>query len=180
MSCDRFREWKDPYLEGTLPPRRERKLDRHLVRCGACWEWFQQGDPVLGFSSLASPDRSEAFWRGWMPALREEIERRGRTPARPGRRPALAYWVAVPAGLLLVLIGGWLLFRTDRFPGGSPARVERPIGRAVPETVRPAGYPLPTLETTPSPDATVYTWHLEGRDEPPTEVILIFDESIDL
>ncbi len=179
-ACERIRTRKDRYLKGDLSPRWERRVDRHLVRCSECWERFQVDDPTLCFSRLESPARSEDFWRDWTSTLRAEIDRQARPSVVRGWRLGWVYGLAVPAVVLVAIVAVWLMSRDGSLREGAPRISERGIGRPSPGMVREAGFQLPTLEVPPSSAARVYSWKLEDLNEGTTEVILIFDESIDL
>jgi predicted anti-sigma-YlaC factor YlaD len=177
MTCARIRRLADRYFADGLTSREQRKIDRHLIRCPECWDWFDAADPVRIFRNLAPPAGDDRFWADFWPRIRSDIE----APAAPawvlGWRPA----AAVAAGLLTVaiVVGGWALLRDTATTGEVPTAA-RSVDRAVSSTlVRHTAAP-PTVESLPSADSRVFEFQLQEPSGPPTEVILIFDESIDL
>lgn len=191
MNCSDTGRLQGEYLAGTLSRGDERKCDRHLDRCDDCRKRFAQIDPLRIFRQLESPAHSanfanfanfaneEKFWARFWPGIRAEIEK---PPSRAtfwgfARRPVPAFAFAFMA---VLLIGGWFLLSRPSLPEKPQRRAGSILREDHRPSVRNASTGLPTIDSLSSPNARVYNFLIEEAGEPPTEVILIFDESIDL
>jgi hypothetical protein len=178
MNCQQARGFAGRFFGGELTSREERKLDRHVAGCSDCRSWFGAADPIRIFRNLQSPARDGHFWADFWPRVRADIEAPSATWWSLGWRPAAA--IATGVLSVAILIGVWNLVRNGSTPVEAPV-AERPTSAAEsPAMVRRTSAPPPTVETYPSSDSRVFNFRLEEPAGPPTEVILIFDESIDL
>ena len=152
-------------------------LAAHLESCPRCRERLA-ADPSRLFALLRgrSPDPPPSW---------EEV--RAALPARPaargGARLAPWTWAAASAAALALGLGLWL---------GRPGRLEPELPRLESRAADPGGTPgfaggdavpasaPPTLESIVSPAARVVEFKFFGRQDQVTEVILIFDEGIEL
>lgn len=179
MNCAAVRALQDPYLGGGLAPALERRIDRHLVRCPDCWSRFEAADPSRLFRALEAPPLPDSFWVGFWPRVLEAI--RPDRDAFPFRIPRLRPAALLAAGVLLAVLvaGGWLLGpgRSGRRPEAARGGPASPSG---PGSLRPAAHGLPTIDSPSGPDARIYRFEVRANGDLPTEVILIFDERIDL
>ncbi|MEE9219532.1 MAG: hypothetical protein V3U98_10755 [Acidobacteriota bacterium] len=172
---------------------------------GAAWPGFDPAEPLPGWAlahlrgcarcrSNLGPDPSRLFavLRGTCPepvpawrALPEEAV--ARRLQRLGQRRLRQAWALAGAAALLLAATLWLL----RPGAGEP--LGEPPGHTVAEAVSPPGPEpgpaaaeilhagaLPTLESIASPAAQVVEFRIFGREDQVTEVILIFDEEIEL
>lgn len=148
-------------------------LARHLASCARC-------------RALAAEDPSRLFaaLRGVSPEPAPAWERmRGAIAAAPAgaqiaRRTRRAWGAAAAAAILLAgalwLLRPGLVGPRPGAGGESPA----PAGEEVEGVAHAAS--LPTLESIASPGARVVDFKIFGERDEVTEVILIFDEGIDL
>lgn len=178
MNCARARQSADRFFRGDTTSGEERKLNRHLTGCRGCRDWFETADPIRIFRGLETPSRGDRFWADFWPRVRADIEATVAPAAwwSLGWRPA----AALATGILSVaiLIGAWNLFRGDSQPDGVPMAARSAGRQEPPGLVRHTA--MPTMESYPSAESRVFIFRLEEPSGPPTEVILIFDESIDL
>lgn len=179
MDCERVRSISEPFLRGATTPRQDRRLERHLAECPACREWFGAADPIRIFDNLRPQARDDRFWSDFWPRVREGIETPAAAPGwwSLGWRPLAA--VAAGVASVAIGVGLWSLFRTTK-PEPIPLAIRPTAVQERTAGVRPAAGPPPTVETYPSAKTRVFNFRLEEPSGPPTEVILIFDESIDL
>jgi anti-sigma factor RsiW len=179
MNCQQARHLADRFFRGELNSREERNLDRHVAGCSECRTWFGAADPIRMFRNLESPARDGQFWADFWPRVRADIE----APSVPatwwslGWRPAAA--IATGVLSVAILIGVWNLVRDGSTPAEVPLAGRPASGPESSPMVRRTSAP-PTVESYPSADSRVFSFRLEEASGPPTEVILIFDESIDL
>ena len=177
MKCEQAHARRRPYLDGTLARFEEKRIEHHLVGCTTCWERFRQDDPALRLAAGTPPPRSDEFWNDFWPGIRAAIEA-GDTAAARRRTvwslPVRAAAAVVAVGALAAAI--WLLAPGDPAPrvAGAGSVAARPSGPARPASQRP------TVESYPSARSRVHHFILEETDGAQTEIILIFDESIDL
>ena len=180
MNCSETGKLQGEYLAGTLNRGVERRCHRHLDRCDDCRKRFAQVDPLRIFRQLESSARDEKFWDQFWPGIRAEIEK---PPSRStfwgfARRPVPALASAFMA--ILLLIGGWFLLSRPFFLEQPAKRAGSILRENQGSGVRKASTDPPTIDSLSFPDARVYNFLIEEAGESPTEVILIFDESIDL
>jgi hypothetical protein len=177
--CSEFRRLHRREVAGELSGRDFRRLDRHRAACAGCAELARQEDPLALFRPLAADRRDEAFWVGLNEAIRAGIREEGRLgPGETLRLLRPAYRVAL-AAVLVVIVGALALVLPPALegPGGGEAT-------GAPEVLftgsAPGAVTLPTVESIRSPEATVYEMKVFGEGEQVAELVMIFDEGIDL
>jgi len=129
MRCSSVRKALGSYLDGELPERKAKKIQKHLAECCACaWELksFQKIDELGKWAAEASP---EGYWEGYLARLHSRMEREDRDFETPGffirRLHFLArYWLrkTLPA-LAAILVIAALMAGYIRF---SPTRIGEP------------------------------------------------------
>ena len=170
-ACEGFRKLHELEAAGTLTARQFVRLDRHREACPSCLTQAQRADPLRLFQALAQEGRDDAFWTGLNGALRAGIEE-GRREQGLLLRPA--YRVALAAVLVLAL--GWMagvLSPSLEVPPEEPPAV-------VVTGVAPGEVTLPTVEFIQSENATIYEMMVFGEEDQVIEVVMIFDDGIDL
>ena len=182
MNCSETGKLQGEFLAGTLNRGDERRCDRHLDRCDDCRKRIAQVDPLRIFRQLESSAHSahdEKFWERFWTGIRAEIEKPSSRDTFWGfaRHPVPAL---ASAFMAVLLIGGWFLLSRPSLPEQPTRRAGSILRENQGSTVLKASTGLPTIDSLSSPNARVYNFLIEEAGEPPTEVILIFDESIDL
>jgi hypothetical protein len=174
-ACEGFRNLHELEQSGELTARQFARLDRHREACSSCLALARQADPLGLFRVLSQESRDDVFWTGTNRALRAGIREEGRLgPAESLLLLRPAYRVALAAVLVLALglVAGVL----------SPS-LEVPPAEA-PEAMLAGGAPgevmLPTVESIQSEDATVYEMKVFGEEDQVIQVVMIFDDGIDL
>jgi len=150
----------------------------HLAACRRC-RGRAAADPSRLFALLrqTSPEAGPA-WEPFWAATGERAARRSR------ERRARRAWAAVSAAALVLVGALWLL--RGGVPGLTPLGAGHPVNARRLETLPEAAPGVvaasapPTLESIASPGARVVNFKIFGREDKVTEVILIFDEGIDL
>ncbi len=169
-ACERFRKLHELEAAGELTARQFVRLDRHREACPSCLTLAQHADPLRLFQALAQESRDDAFWAGSNRALRAGIAEEG----RPGLLLRPAYRVALAAVLVLAL--GWMagvLAPSLEVPPAQPPAV-------MVTGVAPGEVMLPTVESIRSESATVYEMKVFGEQDQVIQVVIIFDDGIDL
>jgi len=142
-------------------------LARHLRECAGC-RTHLGSDPSRLFASLRGVAAEPApAWEGFWKEAEARVLRAAQ--ARRSRRA----WSAAAAAVLLLIGSVWLL-RPGALAPPPDARL------AAGPAAAGASTPLPTLEAIASPGARVVDFKIFGHQDQFTEVILIFDEGIDL
>src|SRR5947209_5055500 len=107
VDCSDMRDLLHPYLDGELDLVRTLDVERHLRECPACSQALDHQQ------SLRAVLRRGSLYHQAPALLRERI--RASLPAATAAkrtRPGIPRrWLAVAAGLLLVVLGGWGLIR---------------------------------------------------------------------
>jgi hypothetical protein len=150
----------------------------HLAACRRC-RGRAAADPSRLFALLrqTSPEAGPA-WEPFWASTAVRAARRSR------ERRARRAWAAASAAALVLAGALWLL--RGGAPGVAPLGAAHPVNarrletppEAAPGVV--AASALPTLESIASPGARVVNFKIFGQEDKVTEVILIFDEGIDL
>lgn len=174
-ACEGFRKLHERDASGELTARQFARLDRHREACPACLALARGADPLQVFQALARESRDEGFWTGTNRALRAGIREEGRLgPAesllllRPAYRVALAAMLVLALGLVAGVLSPSLEVPTEE----PPAAVV--TGMAAGEVM------VPTVESIQSENATVYEMKVFGEDDQVIQVVMIFDDGIDL
>lgn len=172
-ACERFRKLHELEAAGELTARQFVRLDRHREACSSCLTLAQHADPLRLFQALAQDRRDDEFWTGLNRALRVGITEEGRLrPPQGLLRPA--YRVALVAVLVLALgLMAGLLSPSLEVPPADPPAV-------LVTDVAPGEVMLPTVEFIQSEDATVYEMTVFGEDDQVIQVVMIFDDGIEL
>ena len=165
--CEKFRDLRTRI--DALTAREFAALDRHRDACDACALQDPGQDSLAMFAVLRDRRPDAVVWSGLWPRVREGIAAPNRLPGwagpsllRPAYRVAAAVALVIGLGLLAL---GWL---------EPPAAPPLPAVPAVP------GPAVATVESIGSPGARVYDMRVIGEDDQVTELVLIFDEEIDL
>jgi hypothetical protein len=125
MRCSSVRKVLGSYLDGELPERKAKRVQKHLAECSACaWELgsFQKIDELGKWAVESAP---EGYWEGYLARLHRRMEREDRDSETPGffiRRLHFAaeYWLrkvspALAAALVIAaLIAGYMRFSSTR------------------------------------------------------------------
>ncbi len=125
MRCSSVRKVLGSYLDGELPERKAKRVQKHLAECSACaWELksFQKIDELGKWAVEPAP---EGYWEGYLARLHSRMEREERDFETPGffirRLHFLAgYWLrkvspGLAAALLIaVLVAGYIRFSSTR------------------------------------------------------------------
>jgi hypothetical protein len=144
------------------------RFDDHRESCAECATAFRAVDPLGLFSALAEDRPSPEIAAALEAGLREGIARADRR----SRRTAVGLGVAAA----LVLMAG--VTALGILPGPE-AGSSREVGG--PATLEPmAQIQAPTVESIDSPDARVYEMKVFGEGDRVTQLVLIFDEGIEL
>ncbi len=173
-ACEGFRQLHELEAAGELTARQFVRLDRHREACPSCLTRAQHADPLRLFQVLAQESRDESFWTGLNRALRAGMKEGGRPGPAQGLLLRPAYRVALAAVLVLALglMAGVLS------PSLEVPPVEPP---AVTVTgVAPGEVTLPTVEFIQSEGATVYEMTVFGEEDQVIQVVMIFDDGIEL
>jgi hypothetical protein len=129
MRCSSVRKVSGSYLDGELPERKAKKVQKHLAECSACaWELrsFQKIDELGKWAVESAP---EGYWGGYLARLHRRMELEERDFEMPGffvrRLHFLAgYWLRkMSPGLAIVLVIAALIAGYIRF---SPTRIAEP------------------------------------------------------
>ncbi len=170
-ACEGFRKLHELEAAGELTARQFVRLDRHREACPSCLTLAQHADPLRLFQALAQESRDDGFWTGLNRALRADIREEGRAL---GLLPRPAYRVALVAVLVLALglVAGVLSPSLEVPPAEPPAVVETGVA--------PREVMLPTVEFIQSEDAMVYEMTVFGEQDQVIQVVMIFDDGIDL
>jgi len=173
--CEGFRELHELETSGELTRRQFVRLDRHREACLSCQAQSQQTEPLRLFQVLAQDGRDDGFWLGTNRALRAGISQEGRLgPSeslmllRPVYRVALAAVLVLALGVVAMTLSPSL----ELAPPESPALV---VMGTAPEEVT-----LPTVESIQSEDARIYEMKVFGEEEQVIQVVMIFDDGIEL
>ena len=173
-SCDEARRLMEREQDGRIDAGGFADLDRHLESCAGCSAQREQRDPLAMFRLLSSEVAEEGAWAGLWDGVRAGMQERGQLGLREGLYlPRPVYLVAMAAALVLgvglvALVGlgpdpdaGADLFSAGPlFPAGSPA--------------------VATVESIDSRGARVYEMNVVGDGKQVTQLVMIFDEEIDL
>jgi hypothetical protein len=131
MRCSSVRRVSGSYLDGELPERKAKKVQKHLAECSACaWELksFQKIDE-LGKRAVESAP--EGYWEGYLARLHSRMEREDKDFETPGffiRRLHFfaGYWLRkVSPGLAIALVIAALIAGYMRFSSTRIAEPER-------------------------------------------------------
>ena len=129
MRCSSVRKALGSYLDGELPERKAKRVQKHLAECSACaWELksFQKIDELGKWAAEPAP---EDYWEGYLTSLHGRLEREERELETPGffirRLHFLAgYWLRkMSPGLAAVLVIAALIAGYIRL---SPTRIGEP------------------------------------------------------
>jgi hypothetical protein len=131
MRCSSVREKLGSYLDGELPERKAKRVQKHLAECSACaWELrsFQKVDELGKWAVESAP---EGYWEGYLARLHSRMEREEREqklgmPRAFGRRLRFlaGCWLRKASpGLAAVLVTAALIAGYTRF---SPTRIGKP------------------------------------------------------
>lgn len=156
-------------------------LAHHLSGCPLCRR-VSASEPARLFSILrgSSPEPAPAwdlFWQQAQARRASEAAERGTPRQQVARRGAVA------AACTLILAASVWFLRAPA-PAGGPG--SRELAAEIPAAPESGAEPsvvaasLPTLESIASPAARVVDFKIFGASDQVTEVILIFDEGIDL
>lgn len=185
LSCDAARDLLAREAGEGITAEEFARLDAHREACAACGAALRREDPLAAFASLRDRRPEPGLWLGFWDGIRtaivdnvpvrddvpvrDEVPVRGETPARGLRRPALAV-AAAAAWVLLLGAGAWLGMRELAAPSPS-----------VPAVVRLEAAPtVATVESIGSASARIYDMQVIDEDNRVTELVMIFDEGIDL
>jgi hypothetical protein len=181
-ACDRFRALAAHEAAGTLTARQFAGLDAHRESCPGCAAEAREGEPLRLFRALRDETREPAFWAGFDHALRAGMQEEGHLGfaeslqlLRPAYRVALAAVLVLGLGLTAGLLAPE--FQRQAVPDldGSARLVQ------LQDTSLPEGEVLPpTVESIRSDEATVYEMKVFGEGNEVTQLVMIFDEGIDL
>ena len=169
--CEKFRDLHTRL--DALSAREFAALDRHRDTCDACALQDPGEDSLAMFAELRhrrpDPVVWTGLWEGVREGLREGIAAPDRLPGstglsllHPAYRVAAAVALVIGLGLLAL---GWM---------------EPPVAPRVPPTPAAPGPAVATVESIRSPHARLYDMRVIGEDDQGTELVLIFDEEIDL
>jgi len=179
-TCEEVRRLRAREAVGLLTAREFAALDRHTESCSACAERHRQDDPLALFQALAAERQPASFWAGLWSGVRVGVQEEGSlgpleglSLLRPSYRAALA--------ALLILGVGLLALVTFELPGTEEPRLSAEV---VPASalgpLTPGAVQMPTVESIESPGARIYDLKLFGEGDEVTELVLIFDEEIEL
>ncbi len=171
-ACEGFRKLHELEVAGELTARQFVRLDRHREACPSCLTLAQHGDPLRLFQALAQESRDDGFWMGVNRALRAGMKEGGRPGPAQGLLLRPAYRVALAAVLVLGLMAGVLWPSLEVPPADPPA--------VVVTGVAPGEVMLPTVEFIQSEDATIYEMKVFGEENQVIQVVMIFDDGIEL
>ena len=167
IQCDEFRDLLDREAAGDGTAAEFERLEQHREGCDACAVRRSAADPLAMFANLA--ERQPSSWPGLWEGIRDEVET---TPGWSRLHPA--YGLAAAAALVLALgLGALLGTGSLQTPGrwDAPVFVELPLASA--PTVA-------TVEHIVSPSARIYDMQVIDAENRVTELVMIFDEGIDL
>jgi hypothetical protein len=174
-ACEGFRKLHELEASGELTARQFTRLDRHREACPSCLALARQADPLGLFQTLSQESRDDGFWAGTNRALRAGIWEEGRLgPAesllllRPAYRVALAAVLVLALGLVAAVLSPSLEVPPAEWP------------EAVVTGAAPGQVMLPTVESIQSEDATLYEMKVFGEEDQVIQVVMIFDDGIDL
>ncbi|MGD8376594.1 MAG: hypothetical protein PVF68_10685 [Acidobacteriota bacterium] len=173
LSCDTARDLLAREAGEGITAAEFARLDAHREACAACAAALRGEDPLALFAALRDrrpvPGLWLGFWDGIRTAIADQAPVRGNAPVRGVRRPALAV-AAAAAWVLLLGAGAWLGMREIAAPSPS-----------VPAVVRLEAAPtVATVESIGSASARIYDMRVIDEDNRVTELVMIFDEGIDL
>lgn len=170
-TCDDVRLLIERDAAGELTRREFLQLDRHLEGCPSCAARRRRLDPLGAFVALRGRRPADPEWAGLWEGVRAGVQ----GGARLGLRERLALlrpaWRLAAAAALVVTLGLVAL------------RVAGPAGTAprdLPALPAGDGAALATVESIGSPRARVCDLKVYGEGDQVAEVVLIFDEEIDL
>ncbi len=174
-ACRPFQKLLDLEASAGLSAREFAQLDRHRESCPECAERFRTADSLHLFQRLADDSRKPEFWSGWDLGLRTAMQEEGRLSLaesfrllRPVYRVGMAAVVVLVAGVVALIVPPVL---------DVPAPAEIRLGAIA----APGGQTLePTVEMIRSPKATVYEMKVFGDGDQVTQLVMIFDEGIEL
>lgn len=171
-ACERFRKLHELEAAGELTARQFVRLDRHREACPSCLTLAQHADPLRLFQALAQERRDDEFWMGLNRSLRAGIAEERLQPPQglllPAYRVALAAVLVLGLGLMAVVLSPSL----EAPPADPPAVL---VTDVAPGEVR-----LPTVEFIQSEAATVYEMTVFGENDRVIQVVMIFDDGIEL
>ena len=173
--CERLRaSWGDLDAAEPLPG----WAAEHLRECATCRSRLAS-DPSRLFAVLrgVSPEPVPA----WTPLTHEALQKRGEVQKALRRRRS---WALTAAAAVVLGTALWALRPQPVSPGGTeagPVVAEADSGEGFVEEakVTHAAAP-PTIESIASPAAHVVAFKIFGQEDRVTEVILIFNEEIEL
>jgi hypothetical protein len=181
--CDEFRKLQALEIADELTARQFARLDRHRAACPGCAAEARRDEPLELFQALAGETRDESFWSGFQQSLHAGMQEEGRLgPSesllllRPAYRVALAAVLVLGLGLMAGLLAPDLEPQApaDGLPGDALAARMFPMDSAGDEIM------LPTVESIESDEAMVYEMKVFGENDEVTQLVMIFDEEIDL
>lgn len=173
--CAPFRRLMEIEAAGELTRRQFARLDQHRERCAECADLARAADPLRLFRRLAGDRREPEFWTGMNRGLRAALREEGRlSPSESFRLLRPIYRVAAAAVLVLTAGILALVLAPDLQP---PLPADVGIGQVLGPTAETLD---PTVELIRSPEATVYEMKVFGEGDRVTELVMIFDEGIEL
>ena len=167
IQCQEFRDLLDREGAGDLTGAEFERLEQHREGCDPCAAIQSAADPLAMFATLA--ERQPESWPGLWEGIRDEVQR---TPGWSRLHPA--YGLAAAAALVLAL-GLAALLGTG--PPGAPGSRSAPVLVALPFASAPT---VATVEHIVSPSARIYDMQVIDAENRVTELVMIFDEGIDL
>lgn len=179
-ACAGFERLMRLEASGNLTARQFARLDRHREACAACSARLAEQDPLDLFHRLVEAAPAAEWRAGMWEGIRAGIQEEGRLELGESfrlLRPAYQVGLAAVLALAVGLVALWAP-PVVRSPGPT-----REVSGRMQRTGLPgdsAEVPLPTVESISSPGARIYEMKVFGEGDRVSELVLIFDESIDL
>jgi len=179
IDCKYFQSKIQDFLADELSPEERIKFLKHKEVCQKCFKLLVDAEPSQIFSRLREQRMPSTFWQGFLPAIKEGVEREG----------VIKRWLPLPTGFrrLAVLAAGfllifsiflWLYFAPKFKPAQRPQELAK-LSIEVPAKMKGKMANLrakyPTIELLENRGARLYNFLL--KDD--VEVVMIFDKNID-